>query len=309
MNRILIIRGGAIGDFILTLPALKALRDAYPDARIEILGYEHIAALARNRFYADAARSIEYAALSGFFAKGGTLDPVLSDYFASFDLVISYLFDPDGIFQANLQRSGVKKMVCGAAQIAAGSHAADQLAQPIKELGIRFNHCAARIFPSEEDRQYARDFLAGLASPIFALHAGSGSARKNWPLDHWIRLGDHLLGQNAGASVLIVSGEADEIQRTTLENRWRDRGGRFATNIQLPYLAAILAGCVFIGHDSGISHLAAAAGAKCLLLFGPTDPAVWAPQGENVRILHAPDNDLSQLTPEAVFEKIGEEKW
>ena len=50
MNRILVIRGGAIGDFILTLPALKALRDAYPHAQIEILGYKHIAALAENRF-------------------------------------------------------------------------------------------------------------------------------------------------------------------------------------------------------------------------------------------------------------------
>ncbi len=56
MNRILVIRGGAIGDFILTLPALRALRHAYPQAHIEILGYKHIAALAENRFYAEAIR-------------------------------------------------------------------------------------------------------------------------------------------------------------------------------------------------------------------------------------------------------------
>ena len=67
MNRILVIRGGAIGDFILTLPALRALRDAYPRARIEILGYKHIVALAENRFYADAIRSVEYGPLSAFF--------------------------------------------------------------------------------------------------------------------------------------------------------------------------------------------------------------------------------------------------
>jgi ADP-heptose:LPS heptosyltransferase len=53
-QRILVIRGGAIGDFILTLPALKALRNTYPDAHIEILGYKHIAVLAENRFYAQA---------------------------------------------------------------------------------------------------------------------------------------------------------------------------------------------------------------------------------------------------------------
>ena len=59
MSRILVIRGGAIGDFILTLPALKALRDAQPDAHIEILGYKHIAEVAQNRFYAQAVRSIK----------------------------------------------------------------------------------------------------------------------------------------------------------------------------------------------------------------------------------------------------------
>ncbi len=58
MNRILVIRGGAIGDFILTLPALKALRDEYPSAHIELLAYRHIAALAENRLYAQAIRSI-----------------------------------------------------------------------------------------------------------------------------------------------------------------------------------------------------------------------------------------------------------
>ena len=59
MNRILVIRGGAIGDFILTLPTLRALRDKFPQAAIEILGYKHIAAIAESRFYADAVRSIE----------------------------------------------------------------------------------------------------------------------------------------------------------------------------------------------------------------------------------------------------------
>src|ERR1700716_1653387 len=95
LSRILVIRGGAIGDFILTLPALKALRDANPRAHIEILGYEHIAALAKNRFYAQNVRSIEYAALSTFFARNPTLPDDLARYFSSFDLIISYLYDPD----------------------------------------------------------------------------------------------------------------------------------------------------------------------------------------------------------------------
>jgi ADP-heptose:LPS heptosyltransferase len=43
---------------------------------------------------------------------------------------------------------------------------------------------------------------------------------------------------------------------------------------------------LFLGHDSGVSHLAAAVGTPCVLLFGPTDPAMWAPPGEYVRVIH-----------------------
>src|SRR5205085_1120041 len=113
MNRVLVIRGGAIGDFILTLPALKALRDAYPFAHIEILGYKHIAALAENRFYAQAVRSIEYGPLASFFTKNSELPAELAAYFASFDLIISYLYDPDGVFESNLRRCGVENLFCG----------------------------------------------------------------------------------------------------------------------------------------------------------------------------------------------------
>ena len=115
MNRILVIRGGAIGDFILTLPALKALRDARPHAHIEILGYKHIAVLAENRFYAQAVHSIEYGSLSRFFARNSELPPELGDYFASFDLIISYLYDPDQIFETNLRRCGAQNLICGPA--------------------------------------------------------------------------------------------------------------------------------------------------------------------------------------------------
>src|ERR1700758_2027861 len=130
-HRILVIRGGAIGDFILTLPALNALRTEHPCSCIEILGYRHIAALAQNRFYAQAIRSIEYGALSSFFAKDSELPLELARYFASFDVIISYLYDPDGIFEGNLRRCGAGKIVCGPARLDGSQHATRQLAQPV----------------------------------------------------------------------------------------------------------------------------------------------------------------------------------
>jgi heptosyltransferase-2 len=301
MNRILVIRGGAIGDFILTLPALKALRDERPQAHIEILGYKHIAVLAENRFYAQGVHSIEYGPLARFFARNSKLPAELANYFASFDLIISYLYDPDRIFEANLRRCGVQNLICGPARIVEDAgHAARQLARPIEKLGIRVFDFAERIFPSIEDREFAREFLASMPQPIIAIHPGSGSQAKNWPLENWIRVlspGGRFADLER---LLVISGEADEAQTEQLEQEWKNGDVRFARNLPLPRLAAVLELTIFIGHDSGISHLAAAAGANCILLFGPTDPHVWAPKNENVRVLRPPSGRFEDLRIETV---------
>ena len=321
MNRILVIRGGAIGDFILTLPALKALRDAHPEAHIEILGYKHIAVLAENRFYAQAVHSIEYGPLARFFARNSELPAELSEYFASFDLIVSYLYDPDRIFETNLRRCGVQNLICGPAKITGSrsdglpavignptagkpsfldGHAARQLARPIEQLGINVADFSERIFPSIEDREFAHEFLASMPQPIIAIHPGSGSHEKNWPLENWIALFSPDSRFADLKRLLVISGEADEAQTDQLEREWKNRDVRFARNLPLPRLAAVLERSIFIGHDSGISHLAAGVGANCILLFGPTDPDIWAPKNENVRVLRPPSRKLDDLQIETV---------
>ena len=210
MNRILVIRGGAIGDFILTLPALKALRHAYSHAHVEILGYKHIAVLAENRFYAQAVRSIEYGPLASFFAKNSELPAELANYFASFDLIISYLYDPDGVFETNLRRCGVENLIHGPAKIERREHAARQLSRPLQTLGLCVDDLSAKLYPSAEDRDAANAFLGDCARPIVAFHPGSGGKKKNWPLENWIDLGNRLLApEDFRGSIVIVSGEAD----------------------------------------------------------------------------------------------------
>ena len=290
------------------MPTLKALRDAHPRARIEILGYPHIAAVADKRFYADAVRSIEYAALSCFFARGGELPSHLRDYFGVFDLILSYLYDPDQIFENNLRQCSVQKILRGPARIDKNAHAAWQLAQPLQELGINVTDLAAKLFPSDEDREFARRFLENCESPMLALHPGSGSERKNWPIENWIELATTLLNAKVlFRTIIFVSGEADEKEmarvRTSFEH---EPQVRFAHQLPLPQLAAVLEQSTFIGHDSGISHLAAAAGARCLILFGPTDPKVWAPQNTNARVLFASHADLTQLGVATVWNTIND---
>ena len=114
-GRILVIRGGAIGDFILTLPAISALRRQFPEAHLEVLGYPHIAQLATLGGLVDRVQPIEARELAGFFARHGSLDPGTVDYIAGFDIIVSYLFDPDLIFQTNVAR-------CSRAQFIQGPH-------------------------------------------------------------------------------------------------------------------------------------------------------------------------------------------
>lgn len=302
--RILVIRGGAIGDFILTLPALALLREAFPQAHIEILGYPHIASLAAPRHYANALRNIEYASLAGFFNPRSELDPELSEYFASFQQVISYLYDPDGHFEFNLRRAGVKNLITGSPKIKDHTHAAAQLAAPLAQLALFLEDTTARFFPTRDDLEDASRLIGTLPPPYVAIHPGSGSPQKNWPISEWTSLADDILSHPSNLSLLIIGGESDEAALAPLHPIANNPRVRFLLHHPLPILGAVLSRCrLFIGHDSGISHLAAAAGCPSLLLFGPTDPAVWAPAGSHVHVIRAtaPD-DMESISRNQVWQ-------
>jgi len=80
-----------------------------------------------------------------------------------------------------------------------------------------------------------------------------------------------------------------------------------AQSLPLVELAARLQNCsLFLGHDSGISHLAAAVGTPSILLFGPTDPAIWAPANQNVKVLRAPDLTMNGIETLQVLTAVGE---
>ena len=299
------IRGGAIGDFILTLPAIRLLRENFPDAHLEILGYQHIVEIAHGRFYADATRSIEYGAMAGFFVPNSVLAPDLTDYFASFQQVVSYLFDPDGFFEGNLRRAGVKNLLPAYVKIDDSQHASQQLARPLERLALFLEESAAQVHLSEDDRDFARRFLGESAHPVIAIHPGSGSARKNWALENWTKLGRWMKARRPGVRLLLIGGEADGPQLDRLAADWRDADALVARDLALPHLAAVLARChLFLGHDSGISHLAASVGARCVLLFGPTDPAIWAPPNAGVHVIEAPLGELTRLQLSAVQDVI-----
>ena len=279
-GRILVIRGGAIGDFILTLPAIKLLREAFPNAHLEIIGYRHIVALAEGRFYADATRSIEYGPLAGFFARRGTLSEEMTEYFASFQQVISYLFDPDGIFEANLRRAGVKNYLPAFTRVDDSQHAAQQLALPLQRLALFLEDPAATIHFSADDHAAAEKFLGSAAGPMIAIHPGSGSVRKNWPVSSWAELGDRLL-VTVARSASLGGWRSRSSQLRTLQTAW-GRTGILANALRYRSSAPSSHGAPFSRPRRGIRISPRRPHAE-RAPFGPTDPPLGAPQTRTCR--------------------------
>lgn len=286
--RVLVIRGGAIGDFILTLPALKLLRENIGGAHIEVLGYPGIMDLAITAGLADAVRSLEHRTMAPLFAKNATLDEEVIRFFSSFNLIISFLYDPDGLFRASMERIGVKTFIEASHRVSPGAGpAAAQLARPLEKLAMYLEDPAPVILPHRPQ------------SDVIAIHPGSGSLSKNWPLARWVDLGRRIKQARPGATLNVITGEAEQERGITAAWHAAAKGLNFKhlDSPPLSDLASHLSECsAFIGHDSGISHLAAACGVPCLLFFGPTDPAIWAPQNPGVQVHQAPDGVLARLS-------------
>jgi len=305
MGRILFIRGGAVGDFILTMPSLRLVRESLPGNEIEVLGYPSIASLAVAARLADRVRPLEDPRLATFFAPGATLDEEWCAYFAGFDVVVSCLYDPDGFFAGNLRIAGVKTLItCPYRPEETFPHvpAAIQFAKPLESLGLYLEDAGLDldygVDPGPESAE---------TGPLVALHPGSGSAKKNWSFEAWVRVLDTLHREGRVARFLITSGEAEEgvigaflTQLKASEVPHAHLAGRSLA--ELGSLYRRIEG--FLGHDSGLSHLAASSGAKGLLLFGPTEPGIWAPVSSRVRVVRSENHTLGGIDEALVMEEV-----
>ena len=305
--RILCIRGGGLGDLIVTLPTLDLLRRKWPEAHIELLGHPRIAEVALQRFYLQAVRSVNHGPLSTFFMPKAILDPAWMDYVGSFDLVLSYFYDPDRLFQTNLERCEPDEILTLSPRLPSSfaQPAAHYFADMVKPLGLRLEKPESKIVLTEEDRQGAASFLSGLSSDarLIAIHPGSGSESKNWPVSSWAELGRRLVADDARVHLLVVEGEADGPRVEELLAAWKGLPILRARWLPLPTLAALLArSALFLGHDSGVTHLAAAASPvlPIVVLFGPSEPVIWAAPRAGVDVLRAPFGLASLSVPKVL---------
>ena len=293
VRSMLILHQGALGDFILALPSLEVLRRAFPQARSVIMGYPRILELIENRFYAEEILSIDQRGMASFFVRGGPLDLRLSQFFKTFDLIAVFGKNGEGNLIGNLNRvcEGRILHINPFPRWDGGIHLIDHLLMELSRYGFSASERIPKLFLNESDRTWAREYwmekgvTAEGRETVIIIHPGSGSKKKVWPLDRFLKLTE-VLQQHLSSRILVVLGPAEGPEtRKIFEN---ERPGLFilAKGLSLIQLASVMEGSrLFVGNDSGISHLAAALGIPTLAMFGPTDPKVWSPRGRNVMVI------------------------
>jgi heptosyltransferase III len=273
----LLYHAGALGDFVTILPAVSLWRRLAPDRPVAFLGRSEHGRFAREAGFVDDVWDIDRADLSRLFVEGGDYPPP-----APIDEALLFTGQASPLVR-NLQASR-----CGRITL--------QDPLPTIRLSKVDYHLSLFDDPPEVEALLAPLRRLARESPLpnglsevelgrtIVVHPGSGGRRKIWPIEGFRRTTDRL--RELGWPILWCLGPAESERRLSVE-------GPRVSDLPLPQLASILGkAALYLGNDSGVSHLAAAAGCPTVALFGPSDEVVWTPRGAPVRVVVPPTGDF-----------------
>lgn len=304
--RILIIHQGALGDLILSLPVLYSLRLYYDRAFWVMAGNPETGSLLHNRFYAQEVVSIHNKEWAGLFLEESTIPDSFREFLSSFQKAYVFSSHYPEILNNGLKRAGLKEThwLPSFPDLNRGIPLQVQQKAILRSANIPWLNPPITVFPSDQDRQAGREYLDrmpskdGVQGLWWAIHPGSGSPRKNWPWERFMDVAHGISAQKQAQPFFLI-GPVEQEASPKMAQEIEDRGFPILRNISLPVLAGVLSHCAgYLGNDSGVSHLAAALGIPTVLLFGPTDPEIWGPKGNLVRILR-PDLPCAPCSLEA----------
>jgi len=284
-QRLLVIFPGALGDLICLVPALGAISRRHPGVSLELAARLELARFAVGRMGIAQGHSIDRREMSHLFIEGGS--PEARAFFGAFNHIYSFFADDDPCFKRSL--AAIAKSVSFMPFRPPGTrHAAECYLRALGEMAE--SELEARIGLLDQDRQSASRELARIElvpGDYLLVLPGSGSPKKNWPAENFAELAHRVAPRGRS---LVVLGPAE----AALEPYFMARGFAVLSNPDLGEVAGIAHFArAFVGNDSGVSHLASAAGARGIVLFGPTDPARWRPLGQVEVIRREP---LDRLT-------------
>ncbi len=303
---ILLIRPDHLGDVLFLTPALRALRQALPAARLVLLAGPWSAGVVEGNKDLD---EVVLCAFPGFerSGKGNLLAPyrllleTAGELAGRFDAAVVLRFDhwwgawlaaaagiPRRIGYAWAETS---PFLTEAVPYRPGRHEVQQNATLLERLapGVEAGLGSTQVAVRPEDRAWAAERLGQLGRPRVAIHGGAGAAVKQWPVESWAAVGRGLV--QAGASIVLTGGPGERDLAAGVAGKLQAPALDLAGQTTLGQLAAIYQQCdLVLGSDSGPLHLAVAVDAPTVHLYGPVPVAKFGPGGSSERhlVLHSP---------------------
>ena len=299
MKRTVVLHPGALGDVLLAIPALRALRAGAPDDELVLAAQPRIGKLLAALGVVDRALAFDALGLHALFTAGAPGEPLRD--LAAGARVVSWFGSRDAGFADRLRSLARESLIApsvpadkltvwehllaSVAMLSAGAGSADAWREPI----------ALREDVVDAGRRALDDAGWDGVRPLVILHPGAGGVAKRWPAEGFAVLAEAIVAM-FGSEVVVHEGPADRDAVASLRGR-----------VRVPALALVdppletLAGAIhhaalWAGNDSGVSHLAAVLGAPTLALFTAANLA-WRPweRGARVRVV-----DVDALAPSDV---------
>jgi heptosyltransferase II len=287
-SAIAVIKPCCIGDCVMALPAIDALSRAWPEAALDIFVGRHSEAVFRGdpriaslRPISDQPRVSDGVRLAATLAR------------SRYDAIV--LLDRSLLLRTAVQRR-IRRAQTALIERREHEdrHESEVYLHAVRTLGIDADPGVPLIHLSEADHATARAAMPQGISRYAVLHPGGAEnpgslmLSKRWPADRYVQVARHLNDQ--GLAVLFT-GSGSELALASDIARAADISDRYvlAGSIDLMATAALIEhAALYVGPDTGVSHLAAATGAPCVVIFGPTNPRRYAPRGQRVIVLSPP---------------------
>lgn len=280
--KILVLFPGSLGDFLCFLPALDVIRGSSPDGKIVLVARSELLSLARRLLGISSTRSLDNRLFAKLFSPDATISHEEAHFFSSAYEVLSWFGYTQPEVKATLNKFAPERVRSFA--FFTGQEDCHASAYYLRCVGQGEIRCPFLLL-SEEEKRWLDAYwkLRGwsASSCVLVLHPGSGGKRKRWEPEGFVQIARWWRSYR-NRQVVVLLGPAEEFE----EEAWRHIG-EVEKGLSLWQAAALLSRAdLYLGNDSGITHLAGSVGARGAALFGPTRPQQWRPLGGALSVVH-----------------------
>jgi heptosyltransferase-2 len=321
-KRILVIRQHhQMGDMLLATPAFRAIKETFPGVELGVLTSRINRDVLLNHPYVDNVHTYSNRNPLGLVALIGAMrrcryDMVIVLHTVSFSFTSAWLALASGArlrvgstsapFGNSLSRSFYNlELPLPTEEELRGMNEAEHNLYPLRALGVDTDNLAPVITPSHSEATWAREFVERHRKPgtlAIIVHPGAGKAENIWPPAKFAEVANRLAHHTA-ITLFTVEGPRDAEPVAAFERLSETPPVHIRQRSIGEVAAALRSADLVVCNDTGVMHVASAAGATTLAVFGPTDPVRWAPRCPNLNIVRSRDGNLESVTPGEVYEK------